>query len=273
MSLSAGKLNCTAIICMPVNTPDIKVNNVRKLGGIVELVGETFQEAQVGHAGAGHVVCVCGGGGSWLATCGEVCVCGGGGWPCMVCLCECVFVVGGSYLAMCDGVLGAGHGCVQGRGAVCVCVCGAGVVGAGHVCVVGGGSIFQHFSPVPLPVPSPPQTHAVARAKQDGLAYIPPYDDPHVIAGQGSIADEILRQIGDPATLDAIFVPVGGGGLVAGIAVYIKALLPHIKVCVCVCGGGGGGAGQVVSMVGEAAGCGGPRTGGECVSASPHSAF
>ena len=55
-----------------------------------------------------------------------------------------------------------------------------------------------------------------------------PYDDPDVIAGQGTIAMEILRQ--HQRTIDAIFVPVGGGGLMAGIAAYVKALHPEIKV-------------------------------------------
>jgi len=55
-----------------------------------------------------------------------------------------------------------------------------------------------------------------------------PYDDPDVIAGQGTIGMEILRQHEGP--LDAIFVPVGGGGLLAGICAYVKAVRPEIKV-------------------------------------------
>ena len=56
-----------------------------------------------------------------------------------------------------------------------------------------------------------------------------PFDDPDVIAGQGTIAMEILRQRhGDD--IDAIFVPVGGGGLIAGIAAYAKSLYPRIKI-------------------------------------------
>jgi threonine dehydratase len=61
-----------------------------------------------------------------------------------------------------------------------------------------------------------------------GLVYIHPYDDPLTIAGQGTVAMEILRQ--HPGQLDAIFVPVGGGGLIAGIAAYVKYLRPEIKV-------------------------------------------
>ncbi|QEP44058.1 threonine ammonia-lyase, biosynthetic [Ectothiorhodospiraceae bacterium BW-2] len=70
--------------------------------------------------------------------------------------------------------------------------------------------------------------YALKCAKESGKTYIPPYDDPDVIAGQGTIAMELLRQHQDP--LDAIFVPVGGGGLIAGIAVYVKAIRPDIKI-------------------------------------------
>eukprot|EP00879_Flechtneria_rotunda_P017966 GHRR01018830.1.p1 GENE.GHRR01018830.1~~GHRR01018830.1.p1 ORF type:complete len:425 (+),score=126.20 GHRR01018830.1:51-1277(+) len=119
VALAASKLGCTAIICMPINTPEIKVANVRRLGGVVELVGESYQEAQ-------------------------------------------------AYA----------------------------------------------------------QEHAV----RDGLTFVAPYDDPYTIAGQGTIGDEILRQIADPARLDAIFVAIGGGGLIAGIAAYVKALHPRIQI-------------------------------------------
>lgn len=60
------------------------------------------------------------------------------------------------------------------------------------------------------------------------LTFIHPYDDPDVIAGQGTIAMEILRQLRDP--IDAIFVAVGGGGLIAGIAAYVKRLRPEIRI-------------------------------------------
>jgi threonine dehydratase len=56
------------------------------------------------------------------------------------------------------------------------------------------------------------------------LAFVPPYDDPLVIAGQGTIGMEILKQISDGETLDGIFASVGGGGLVAGICEYIKRI-------------------------------------------------
>ena len=64
-------------------------------------------------------------------------------------------------------------------------------------------------------------------AEERGYTLIHPFDDPDVIAGQGTIAKELIQQ---NAHLDKIFVPVGGGGLAAGIAVYIKQLLPEIKV-------------------------------------------
>lgn len=70
--------------------------------------------------------------------------------------------------------------------------------------------------------------HAKKLEASEGLTFVHPYDDPDVIAGQGTIAMEILRQHRGP--IDAIFVPVGGGGLIAGIAAYVKHLLPSIKV-------------------------------------------
>jgi threonine dehydratase len=61
-----------------------------------------------------------------------------------------------------------------------------------------------------------------------GLVFVHPYDDPEVIAGQGTIGMEILRQ--HPGAIDAIFVPVGGGGLISGIAAYLKRVRPSIRV-------------------------------------------
>ncbi|HEV3007770.1 MAG TPA: threonine ammonia-lyase, biosynthetic [Burkholderiales bacterium] len=61
-----------------------------------------------------------------------------------------------------------------------------------------------------------------------GLIFVHPYDDPEVIAGQGTIGMEILRQ--HPGRIDAIFVPVGGGGLISGIAAYVKRVRPSIRV-------------------------------------------
>ncbi|MES2423950.1 MAG: threonine ammonia-lyase, biosynthetic [Pseudomonadota bacterium] len=71
-------------------------------------------------------------------------------------------------------------------------------------------------------------THAAALEKKNGLTFIHPFDDPDVIAGQGTIAMEMLRQHQGP--LDAVFVAIGGGGLIAGVANYIKAVRPEIKV-------------------------------------------
>lgn len=70
-------------------------------------------------------------------------------------------------------------------------------------------------------------SHSLALANEHGYTQIHPFDDPDIIAGQGTIGKELLQQ---DAHLDKIFVPVGGGGLAAGIAVYIKQLLPHIKI-------------------------------------------
>jgi len=116
VALSGQKLGCKAIIAMPVTTPAIKVEAVRRLGGTVELVGENFDATQA---------------------------------------------------------------------------------------------------------------YAKKRAKDEGLTFIPPFDDPYVIAGQGTVGVELLRQL--PST-DIVFVPIGGGGLAAGIAAYIKAIRPEVKV-------------------------------------------
>lgn len=71
-------------------------------------------------------------------------------------------------------------------------------------------------------------THSLELEKSEGLTFVHPYDDPDVIAGQGTIAMEILNA--HPEPIHAIFCCVGGGGLVAGIAAYIKAVRPEIKV-------------------------------------------
>ncbi|WP_353570754.1 threonine ammonia-lyase, biosynthetic [Candidatus Albibeggiatoa sp. nov. BB20] len=63
---------------------------------------------------------------------------------------------------------------------------------------------------------------------EQGLTYIPPYDDEDVIAGQGTVGMEILQQ--HTKDLEAIFIPVGGGGLIAGVAAYVKYLRPEIKI-------------------------------------------
>ncbi len=94
-------------------------------------------------------------------------------------------------------------------------------------------------------------THALTLQKQQGLTFVHPFDDPDVIAGQGTIAMEVLRQVQtlgadkaaktgnkagqkargkNAAGLDAVFVAIGGGGLIAGVANYIKAVSPEVKV-------------------------------------------
>lgn len=70
--------------------------------------------------------------------------------------------------------------------------------------------------------------HAAEMAAAENLVYVSPYDDVDVIAGQGTIGMEIVNQY--PGHLDAIFVPVGGGGLIAGIAAYVKYLRPKTKI-------------------------------------------
>ena len=70
--------------------------------------------------------------------------------------------------------------------------------------------------------------HALRLKRSRGLTFVHPYDDPEVIAGQGTIGMEILRQHAGP--IDAIFVPVGGGGLISGIAAYVKRVRPATRI-------------------------------------------
>ena len=70
--------------------------------------------------------------------------------------------------------------------------------------------------------------HCMDLVTQSGMIFIPPFDDELVIAGQGTIANELLRQ--SAGRMDAVFVPVGGGGLLAGMAVFLKALCPEVRV-------------------------------------------
>ncbi|NJN71600.1 MAG: threonine ammonia-lyase, biosynthetic [Limnothrix sp. RL_2_0] len=70
--------------------------------------------------------------------------------------------------------------------------------------------------------------HARKLSEEQGLTFIHPFDDPDVIAGQGTIGMEILRQCQQP--IHAIFVAIGGGGLISGIAAYVKRLRPDIKI-------------------------------------------
>jgi len=70
--------------------------------------------------------------------------------------------------------------------------------------------------------------YSLKLVEEKGYVYVHPYDDPDVIAGQGTVGMELLRQ--QPGPLDAVFMPVGGGGLIAGMAAYIKYLRPEIKI-------------------------------------------
>ncbi|MGK7890137.1 MAG: threonine ammonia-lyase, biosynthetic [Leptolyngbyaceae cyanobacterium] len=71
-------------------------------------------------------------------------------------------------------------------------------------------------------------THAMQLVQEKGMTFIHPFDDPEVIAGQGTIGLEILRQYQKP--IHAIFVAIGGGGLISGVAAYVKRLCPEIRV-------------------------------------------
>lgn len=72
------------------------------------------------------------------------------------------------------------------------------------------------------------QAHADGLAAESGLTFVHPFDDPDVIAGQGTIGVEIARQ--HPDKIEAVFVPVGGGGLIAGVSAYLKYLRPDIRI-------------------------------------------
>ena len=72
------------------------------------------------------------------------------------------------------------------------------------------------------------QAHCDKLVEEKGMTFVHPFDDPLVIAGQGTIADEIVRQ--HPRDLAAIFVPVGGGGLISGIGAYVKSVIPEVQV-------------------------------------------
>ncbi|KAL5716796.1 threonine ammonia-lyase [Ranunculus cassubicifolius] len=75
------------------------------------------------------------------------------------------------------------------------------------------------------------QAEAKYRSKSEGRTFVPPFDHPDIIAGQGTVGAEILRQTqGFDEPIHAVFVPVGGGGLIAGIAAYLKEIQPKIKI-------------------------------------------
>ena len=68
---------------------------------------------------------------------------------------------------------------------------------------------------------------ARARAAESGMAFCHPFDDPAVVAGQGTLGLELVEDLPD---LACVIVPVGGGGLAAGVAIAVKSLLPHVRV-------------------------------------------
>jgi len=76
------------------------------------------------------------------------------------------------------------------------------------------------------------ETEKYARkyAKKEGMIYISPYNDEKIIAGQGTIGVELLEQLKD---VDVVFIPVGGGGLISGIAIYLKSMIPDVKIIGC----------------------------------------
>ncbi len=86
-----------------------------------------------------------------------------------------------------------------------------------------GGEVLLHGDSY-----SDAHAHALEVERAQGQTFVHPFDDPDVIAGQGTIAMEILRQHQGP--LDAVFVAIGGGGLVSGVAAYIKAVRPEVRV-------------------------------------------
>jgi len=70
--------------------------------------------------------------------------------------------------------------------------------------------------------------YARTLCEKEGKVYVPPFDDPDVIAGQGTIGAEIVRQF--PHSIDAIFIPIGGGGLISGVSAFMKAVRPEVKI-------------------------------------------
>lgn len=73
------------------------------------------------------------------------------------------------------------------------------------------------------------KSHAMQLSRQRGLQYVNGYDDPPIIAGQGTMGLEIIEQVPD---LDAIVIPVGGAGLLAGVALAVKKLKPEVHIIV-----------------------------------------
>jgi threonine dehydratase len=100
------------------------------------------------------------------------------------------------------------------------------VAEAKRVKIAEWGARMRHAGDSPLEA----ELAARAEAEQSGRTYVSPYNDPHVIAGQGTVAVELLRQL---PGLDAVFVATGGGGLVSGIGAYLRAASPRTEVVAC----------------------------------------
>ncbi len=88
------------------------------------------------------------------------------------------------------------------------------------------GAIVRHFGSDPVET----EKHAREHAGENDLIYVSPYNDLDVIAGQGTIAVELARQL---EGIDAVFVALGGGGLISGIAGYLKSLSPTVRIVAC----------------------------------------
>eukprot|EP00850_Spirogloea_muscicola_P022396 SM000291S10874 [mRNA] locus=s291:87177:90341:- [translate_table: standard] len=171
VALSARVLGCSAVVAMPVTTPEIKWLSVERLGATVVLVGDSYDETQASF--------------SWCPTIHYQ----------IGIHCACADVAGLTFrktlLCPSDPVL--------------------------H-------SPMRRHSWVAAVA----QAYAMRRGEEEGRVFIPPFDHPDVIAGQGTVGLEIVRQ--HPGPLHAIFVPVGGGGLIAGIAAYVKRLRPEVRI-------------------------------------------
>lgn len=74
------------------------------------------------------------------------------------------------------------------------------------------------------------RVYALELAEKDKLVFVPPYDDKEIVVGQGTVAAEIVKQMDAEGDVHAVFVPIGGGGLISGIATYMRALHPDVKI-------------------------------------------
>lgn len=77
------------------------------------------------------------------------------------------------------------------------------------------------------------EAEARCHAAAEGMAYVSPYNDPLIVAGQGTLAAELVRQLPEGSPLDAVFVTLGGGGLISGVGGYLKTVWPDLTVIAC----------------------------------------